>query len=68
MTATKAKPPNALTGRWRFVAKERVRQSGYPFDLFVVAEGATPYHEVIRLFHWMRDHPGRSKGFWRVRP
>jgi hypothetical protein len=53
---------------YNLLSKKRVRQSGYPFDLFVVAEGGSPYHEVIRLFHRVRDHPERSMGFLRVRP
>jgi predicted nucleotidyltransferase len=50
------------------LSKRRVRQEGYPFDLFVVAEGSSQYQEVVRLFHRVKDQPERSKGFLRVRP
>ncbi|HJT76925.1 MAG TPA: hypothetical protein VJ739_06950 [Gemmataceae bacterium] len=53
---------------YNLVSKRRVRQGGYPFDLFVVAEGSLAYQEVVKLFHRVKDHPELAKGFLRVRP
>ncbi len=53
---------------YNMLSKRRVRQQGYPFDLFVVAEGSTQYQEVVQLFHRVKDRPGLAKGFLRVRP
>jgi len=54
--------------KYSMLSKRRVRQEGYPFDLFVVAEGSTQYREVVDFFHKVKDRPGISKGFLRVRP
>jgi hypothetical protein len=53
---------------YNVLSKRRVRQSGYPFDLFVVAEGSFAYQEVVDLFHKVKDRPELTKGFLRVRP
>jgi hypothetical protein len=53
---------------YNLLSKRRVRQNGYPFDLFVVAEGSSQHQEVVRLFHQVKDRPGLTKGFLRVRP
>jgi hypothetical protein len=57
-----------LPREYSLLSRRRVRQEGYPFDLFVVAEGSTPYQEVIHLFHRVKDRPELAKGFLRVRP
>jgi hypothetical protein len=53
---------------YNVLSKRRVRQNGYPFDLFVVAEGSTQYQEVVRFFHQVKDRPELTKGFLRVKP
>jgi hypothetical protein len=53
---------------YNLLSRRRVRQEKYPFDLFVVADGTSQYHAVVHLFHQVRDHPERRKGFLRVRP
>lgn len=53
---------------YNVLSKRRVQQQGYPFDLFVVAEGSTPYQEVVQLFHRVKDRPGFTKGLLRISP
>jgi hypothetical protein len=53
---------------YSMLSKRRVRQEGYPFDLFVVAEGSTQHAEVVQFFHKVKDRPGLTKGFLRVWP
>ena len=57
-----------LPREYNTLSKRRVRQQGYPFDLFVVAEGSTAYQAVVQLFHRVKDRPELAKGFLRVKP
>jgi hypothetical protein len=52
---------------YNLLSKRRVRQGKYPFDLFVVADGSTRYHEVVTLFHRVKGRPDLRKGFLRVK-
>jgi hypothetical protein len=50
------------------LSKRRLRGAGYPFDLFVVADGNVAYQKAIQLYQRVRDHEELIKGLLRVKP
>lgn len=53
---------------YNLLSKRRLRASGYPFDVLVVARGGTAYETALRLFQQVRGRPDLTKGLLRVRP
>jgi hypothetical protein len=53
---------------YNLLSKRRLRESGYPFDVFVVARGDSLHTEALGLFRQVRDRPDLTKGLLRVKP
>jgi hypothetical protein len=53
---------------YNVLSKRRVRENGYPFDVFVVASGDPTYQRALALFQQVRGQPDLTKGLLRVRP
>jgi hypothetical protein len=50
------------------LSKRPLRAAGYPFDLFVVAEGDAGFRQAVQLFEQVRDREELVKGLLRVKP
>jgi hypothetical protein len=53
---------------YNLLSKRRLRDAGYPFDIFVVAAGGTAYKKALRLYQQVRGRDDLEKGLLRVRP
>jgi hypothetical protein len=53
---------------YNLLSKRRLRASGYPFDVLVVAQGGTAYETALHLFQQVRGRADLTKGLLRVRP
>ncbi|HEY7424785.1 MAG TPA: hypothetical protein VH682_11195 [Gemmataceae bacterium] len=53
---------------YNLLSKRRLRESGYLFDLFVVARGDTGFQTAVRLFQMVRNREDLTKGLLRVKP
>ena len=53
---------------YNLLSKRRLRASGYPFDVLVVARGGTAYETALHFFQQVRGRDDLTKGLLRVRP
>ena len=53
---------------YNLLSRRRLRASGYPFDVLVVARGGTAYETALHLFQQVRGRAELTKGLLRVRP
>jgi len=53
---------------YNLLSKKRLRASGFPFDVFVVANGDSVYLWALDWFQKVRGRDERRKGLLRVKP